>query len=391
MSRQDFRTRPPALVLGRPNANLLGQARALGRQGIRVFAILTRGEPPIIARVSRYIDRLVVLQNAPDDDIVDAVRRLSEEAGTRPVLFFGGDYDITLAARLWPRIDSLVIPVTPPEEAARFNDKALQVKTVTAAGVSAPQTNVVESSADIRRIQSELSFPLICRPVELARKGDFAGKMFIASDGDELQRRLAPVLREGGKGEVMVQEYISGTNDQLYFALASCDDSGSVESMVTGRKLYEYPEGLMCIGETVSNPALTEAAEKVFQAFSLPGVLGVEFKYDQERGCFWFIEVNFRPENILAIAECSGANIVFHAYLRAIGQSGCYLQPEKPRDAVWRDVSLVILSRLSGQSPPKLKHQGRNIVDAYWVWSDPMPALAWYLVKVWRVCRGRFR
>ena len=390
MGRKDLRNCPPAIILGRPNANLLGQVRALGRQGVRVYCVLTRGEPPVIARLSRYVNKLVVVQHASDEEIVDAILKLCDQDQDRPVLFFGGDYDITLAARLWPRIQSRVTAVTPPEEASRFNDKACQVERVLerGEGVAAPRTLVLETVEDIARVASELTFPVICRPVELARKGRFEGKMFVAYDDETLRKRLSPIFSDGARGEVLVQEYIAGGNDQLYFALASCGDGGTVEAMVTGRKLYEYPEGLMCVGETVNNEALSDAARKVFQAFGLPGVLGVEFKYDSERGDYYFIEVNFRPENILSIAERAGVNSVLHAYLRAIGKSEWFSASEQPYGTLWRDVSLILLSRLTGGKPPTHPLAGRKQVDAYWAWSDPLPAIGWYFVKIGRVIKG---
>ncbi|MDX1589785.1 MAG: hypothetical protein R3296_12680, partial [Oleiphilaceae bacterium] len=71
-----LRSLPPAMILGRPNANMLAQARALGRQGVRVICVLTRGEPPIIARLCRYVEKLVVVQKASDDDIVRQIDAL---------------------------------------------------------------------------------------------------------------------------------------------------------------------------------------------------------------------------------------------------------------------------------------------------------------------------
>lgn len=391
MGQNDLSDLPPAIILGRPNANLLGQVRALGRQGVTVYCILTRGEPPVIARLSRYVDRIVDMQHAGDDEIVKAIKKLSENHHTQPVLFFGGDYDITLAARIWPRISTFVTAVTPPVEAARFNDKACQVERVLAEGmgVVAPGTLVIHSVEDVDRAQAELTFPVICRPVELAKKGLFEGKMFVAEDENVMRQRLAPVFAGVVKGEILVQEYIEGGNDQLYFTLASCDCDGNVEAMVTGRKLYEYPKGLMCIGETVQDPALSDAAWKVFRAFSLSGVLGVEFKYDSKRQEYYFIEVNFRPENILSIAERSGVNIMYHAYLKAIHRPELYSTPNEPQSTLWRDISLIALSRLTGGKPPVHHPNGRKTVDAYWSFSDPLPAIAWYVVKLWRVVKGR--
>ncbi|MDX1590163.1 MAG: ATP-grasp domain-containing protein, partial [Oleiphilaceae bacterium] len=318
----------------------------------------------------------------------------------RPVLFFGGDYDITLTARLWPRIRNRVCAVTPPETASAFNDKASQVALVERLGVTVPRTRVLQELSELASVSRDLRFPLIGRPVELARRGRFAGKLFVARDEADLRARLEPVFsRQPGAdtvsepGEVLLQEYIPGGNDQLYFALASCTRGGEVAAMVTGRKLYEYPEGLMCIGETVHNSDLSDAARAVFRAFALPGVLGVEFKYDAVTRRFYFIEVNFRPENILAIAEGAGINLMFHAYLYALGREGQYRGGHLPGavHSLWRDRSLVVLSRLSGAAVPEIPRKGRSAVDAYWSRLDPLPALAWYGVKLFRLFRARLR
>lgn len=393
MARKNLHDFPPAIILGRPNANLLGQVRALGRQGIEVYCLLTRGEPPFIARLSRYVDHTIIVQHAADDEIVAAIKEIREVSFSPPVVFWGGDYDIALVARIWPRISKWVTAVTPPREAARFNDKECQIQRVLAEGqgVATPKTLVLYSEKDVDNVATQLEFPVICRPVELARKGQFDGKMFIAGDDQSLRAKLAPVFTGRASGEILVQEYIKGGSDQLFFALASCGDDGCPVAMVTGRKLYEYPDGLMCVGETVDNSRLYSLAEKVFSAFALSGVLGVEFKYDSCRDDYYFIEVNFRPENILSIAERSGVNIMYHAYLKAIGRLEMYPADCVQNTVVWRDISLVVLSRLSGRNPPDYRTKGRESVDAYWSFSDPLPAIAWYIVKVWRVLKGLIR
>lgn len=393
----DVEPKPPALIVGRPNANLLAQARALGRNGVPIVCLLNRGEPPTIARVSRYVQRVIVAIGVSDEVIAAHIREVARSAGTKPVLFFGGDYDITLVARIWAQISDVVVPVTEPLRASELNDKHRQTQILeNAGGIPVPRSSVLHCRKDIETQLGRFTYPVICRPVELARRGSFPGKILIADDLETVRQRLAPVLDDDG-ADVLVQEYVPGGSECLYFALALCDETGDALQIVLGRKLFEYPEGLMCVGETVSNPDLESVARRTFRTFGLGGILGLEFKRDPRSDQFYFIEANFRPENILAVTERMGVNLCLGAYQRALGHAAT--QPVSLGQhipTVWRDLSLVALSSLSGAYPRRAmgrfsRNRGRSRrVDAYLAWDDPMPAMAWYWAKVWRLIRAKF-
>jgi D-aspartate ligase len=383
--------RNPALVLGRPNPNMLAQVRALGRCGIPVVCLLTRGETPLIARLSRYASRVIDAQHDGDEAIIAHVIDLSRKSAAKPVLFFGGDYDIALTARIWPRIDSLVLAASDPVASAELNDKSRQLALVRAAGVSIPEGKTLTAPTNIAAVWETLQFPVISKPVELARKGAFPGKIFISETAQDLERKLRPIL-EGGDSEVLIQEYIPGGDETLFFVLAACGEGGSPLAMVTGRKLYQYPAGLMCIGETVEDAELNNTATRAFEALGIAGVLGLEFKRDPRTGIYYYIEANFRPENIIAITAEAGVNLMLAAYLHTLGVTNLYRSMPQRRTQ-WRDISLVILSRL-GKRKPKLGLEGRGesrrMVDALWATDDPLPAIAWYVNKIWRLIKARF-
>lgn len=376
---------PPALIIGRPNANLLAQARALGRVGLPVYCLLSRDESPLIASFSRYVTRTFDVRGASDNNIVDLVKTLAAYAGIKPVLFFGGDSDVNLAARIWPAIKDLVKPVTPPEEASAFNDKYRQIERLRRAGIPVPRTMVIYSHDDLEQFQDDWLYPVVIRPVEHARKGCFKGKIAFAQSEAEVRSKLGGVLVEGG-GVFLIQEYVPGPTNSIWFVLASCDAHGRPLAMVSGRKLFEYPEGLMCVGETRSDPQIEDLAQRSFEAFGLSGVIGLEFKYDERRNKFVFIEANLRPENIIAVAEAAGVNLMVSGYLQAIGHSRSYA-PNQQKPAVWQDKSLVVLSRFFGNNFQLPRYAPKRKVDAYWAWDDPLPALVWYFQKIGRLVK----
>jgi len=376
---------PPALVIGRPNANMLAQARALGRCGIPVYCLVYRGEPAFIIKVCRYVEKVLVVRSGGEQDVAALILDVCKREQIQPVLFFGGDADISLVHRIWPQIQNHVICATEAARADYLNDKSVQVSLLKQAGVRVPDSWCISTVAEAQKYKDQYRYPIICRPVELSRRGSIVEKFYIAADWAELLSWSTSIFSTG-RPNILIQEYIEGNPDKLYLALAACDEVGNVNAMVCCRKLFEYPEGLMCIGETVELPVFRELCVRAFSELHLGGVLGIEFKWDDKSKEFVFIEANLRPENILAIATAAGINLMEHAYFYALNNKAKTALHE-PVKVIWKDISMVFLSRLSGKHPPRINYRGASIVDAYFSLSDPLPALAWYGVKLWRLVR----
>lgn len=381
---------PAALIMGRPNPNLLAQARALGRCGIEVYAVLTRGEPPMVARSSRYLAGILNGQHSNDSQIAELIRDFSVGQSQKPVLLFAGDYDVDLAARIWEQIRDHVVAVTDPSKGSEYTDKNRQLDIVKSVGVPVPETRLVKTMEELNRALGDLKFPLIGRPVEVSRKGKFEGKVFVAEDRSSLVARLGPVL-EDGRGELLVQEYIPGGGDQHYFLLANCDQSGRFEGPLIGRKLLENPKGRTNVGESLPESQVEQLSKKAFRAFGVSGVLGVEFKCDSRDGTFYYIETNFRPDNFIAIAQAAGVNLTMLSFLDSAGYNNIY-RPLLFRHVIWRDYSLVLLSKLEKKFPVSPTGAGNPrapipVVDAVWARDDPLPAFVWYWLKVIRLVR----
>lgn len=378
----------PAVVLGRANVNLLAQVRALGRSGVPVYCVLTRGEPPVIARSSQYTKAVFDCRGKSDEAISDVIRQIATESGCGPVVFTGGDLDIALLARIWPVISSFARVVSDPDKCSHFNDKQIQIELVSAAGIRVPESRVVDSIQALSCL-ADLSFPIISKPLELARKGAFRGKIFVAENESDLRSRLEPVL-ETGSASILLQEYVPGGIENLLFALVTCDDNGQVRCSVTGRKLEDNTKGGMGTGETLCDPELDQQVAKTFQAFGVGGLLGVEFKRHSGTGELFYIESNFRPENIHSVNEAAGVNLQLAAYLQAVGLPTLY-EPLPQRQATWMDLSLVFLARLKQKGWQSVWPATRGTVaDALWAKGDLRPGVVWYVLKITSLLRRSF-
>lgn len=372
------------LIMGRPNPNLLAQARAIGRCGVPVYGVLTRGEPPAIAKSSRYLKGVLDAQKCNDSRVGDIIHEFATAQAQKPVLMFAGDYDLGLAARIWHRIKDCVDAVTDPVAAARLNDKQSQIDVALQAGVPVPKSATVVTREGLDAIWN-FNYPLIGRPVEVSRKGKFEGKVYVAKNRETLLKKLGPVL-DDGSASVLIQEYIPGPGDQHYFLLASCDADGDFTTPMMGRKLLENPKGRTNVGETLIDDQLESFSRRAFTAFGISGVLGVEFKKDERDGTFYYIETNFRPDNFVSIAAASGINLNLMAYLRVCGFPNIY-RPLFQRHIIWQDTSLVLLSGMGGKRVKQGARKGPEgrrlaVVDALWETDDPYPAFVWYGLKV---------
>ncbi|MDF0750465.1 hypothetical protein NLU14_09495 [Marinobacter sp. 71-i] len=378
----------PAIVLGRANVNLLAQVRALGGSGVPVYCVLTRGEPALIARSSRYTSGVFDCRGGSDEVICDAIRHIAEECGCSPIVFTGGDLDIALLARIWPSISGFARAVSDPDRCSHFNDKRVQIDTVSAAGIRVPESRVVDNIQALDCL-ADLTFPIISKPLELARKGAFRGKIFVAENEDDLRSRLEPVL-DTGSASILLQEYVPGGIENLLFALVTCGDNGEVRWSVTGRKLEDNTKGGMGTGETLKDPELDRQVARTFQAFGVGGLLGVEFKRHPVTGELFYIESNFRPENIHSVNEAAGVNLQLAAYLQAVGLPTLY-EPLPQRQATWMDLSLVFLARLKQKGWQGIWPATRGTVaDALWARGDLRPGVVWYALKITSLVRRSF-
>jgi predicted ATP-grasp superfamily ATP-dependent carboligase len=181
-------------------------------------------------------------------------------------------------------------------------------------------------------------------------------------------------------GEVIVQEWIEGSDDSIYFSLCYLGEPTPVA--FTGRKGRSWPPQ---IGVTASCWAAPEVAEELedltIRFFEFVGVkngfASMEYKRDQRDGRFVMVEPTVgRTDGQVEISALCGINLCHVAYCDIAGLQRPPLKLDPTH--VWRDEFKDFLSaRISGTSfsyPP-----GHRVHNAYWRWGDPAPAL--FIIK----------
>ena len=148
---------------------------------------------------------------------------------------------------------------------------------------------------------------------------------------------------------VVVQEWIDGDDDDIYFTLFVCDGQARIVALFTGRKMICAPplvgSTALCVAATEEHQALAAQTQAFVTHSHYHGIGGLEFKRHRRTGEFVVVEPTVgRADWQQEIATLCGVNIPAIAYRTALGEPVESLGAIDPAVA-WRDVVQVPPSR----------------------------------------------
>jgi len=182
--------------------------------------------------------------------------------------------------------------------------------------------------------------------------------------------------------DLVVQEWIEGPDDHIYFCLQYYGEGGATVSSFTGRKLRSWPPQTGSTASCLPAPEVADILEPLTQDFfskaRFIGMCSMEFKRDRRTGAFFMIEPTIgRADWQEEVATLNGANIALAAYRHELSLPAiAYESPGK--FLIWRDPSFywrsVIVSRsFRDSTPPTAK-----VRSSSWRADDPIPlAFCW--------------
>jgi predicted ATP-grasp superfamily ATP-dependent carboligase len=236
-----------------------------------------------------------------------------------------------------------------------------------------PRSVVLESLADVQYL-SELRYPCVLKPDD--KRNVLRGEKERAVRVDTLaaarERAIAMLATPGG---IIAQEWIEGPDGNIHFTLFYRGRDGRMVSMFTGRKVLSSPPGTGNTAICVAAPEAREQLEPLTRAFAdkagFDGMGSVEYKWDDNYKEFVMVEPTVgRTDWQEEIATLCGVNIPLAAYRHELGL------PQLP-ERVSR-VPVAWRATFTDRPPPELLNAQTKIVDGYFRWSDPLPALQHY-------------
>ncbi|MDA3920412.1 MAG: hypothetical protein PF501_07005 [Salinisphaera sp.] len=364
----------PAVVVG-AGINGLGVLRSLARAGVPVTLVDSSPNQP--AMRSRFGRKVIYDDNSPDA-IVQTLETLADEhAGQRSVLILTMEETVATIARHYDRLAQRYHLTMPPSEQLTPLLHKDGVRAVAeSAGARIPRTVRIQTTDQIAGLDA-LRLPIVVKPSlrDSAYSHDFSKAYRLDNHGEAraLLARIIPVLPD-----VVVQEWIEGSDSDLYFCLQYLPPHGAEPVSFVGRKIRSWPPRVGGTASCTAAPEAAELAEATTRFFRHAGVIGLasmEYKKDSTSGDYVIVEptvgrTDFQEE----VATLNGVNLPLAAYCGALGLPMPLLQTcSRPR--VWRERIADIQSAEQTPSGTTRVPSGAQTVDALWRASDPGPVL----------------
>jgi D-aspartate ligase len=359
--------------------NALGVVRSLARGGMPIYLLeTTRQCAAGWTKYSHYV-RIPALEGP---GLIDALLQLASRLACRPVLILTSDQSVNSVSDQRQQIESHFRISLPSATVVRsLSDKTMFQELAEREGFSVPRSVCVADERSIERL-STLQPPLIIKPADktLVLRGE-TERAVRAESVLEARRLVSEMLRSAPSA--IVQEWIDGPDTDLFFSLFTCDRNGELLGLFPGRKLVSWPPAIgstaVCVAAPEFAQELAAQTTQFIRSVAYRGLGSLEFKRDSRTGRFLIIEPTVgRTDWQEEIATLCGVNLPLLTYLAEL-DAPAPVSAETYPPLAWR--SSV---RFRSPLPP-----GMRVIDGFFRWPDPIPALYYYgyeraLMRVWR-------
>jgi D-aspartate ligase len=371
----------PAVVVG-GTLNALGVVRSLAHGAMPIHVLeTTRQCAAGWSGHSRYV-RTASIEGR---GLVEALLRLSASLGCRPVLLLTSDQSVNSVSEFRDEIEPHYrISMPRADIVSALSDKVLFQTLAERAGFAVPRSVGVVGGEGLGRL-GELTPPLIIKPADktLVLRGD-AERAVKADSTVEAQRLVRRMLESAPA--VIVQEWIDGPDAEIFFSLFSCNRDGQILGLFPGRKLVCNPPAVgstaVCIAAPEVAVELAAQTRNFVRTVGYRGLGSLEFKRDSRTGRFLIIEPTVgRTDWQEEIATLCGVNLPLLTYLAECDADIPASEFPYP--------SVAWCSSIRFRFP---RPSGTRVVDGFFRWSDPIPALYYYVyeravLRAWRLMR----
>jgi D-aspartate ligase len=356
----------PVVVVGGV-LTALGVVRSLASADIPVY----------LASDTRFcpagLSRQCTLLRVPDlkgQGLVDGLLSIAGRIGEKAVLILSSDLQVLAVSRARAALEAHYFLALPTETMVDvLMDKAKFQAYADEIGLRVPRAVVLDQGHDERALDV-LSMPVVLKPVDRAL---VVGGVERTTRADTVAEARAVARRmRRAPSSVVVQEWIDGDDDDIYFTLFVCDGQARIVALFTGRKMICDPplvgSTALCVAATEEHRALAAQTQALVTHSHYHGIGGLEFKRHRRTGQFVVVEPTVgRADWQEEIATLCGVNIPAIAYRTALGE------PVETVGAIdtavaWR-ASFRYRPR-AGTLPP-----GTRFVDGYFRRADPLPGV----------------
>jgi D-aspartate ligase len=310
------------VVLG-TNITGLAEARQLALHGVPVI-----GVDEIRRRYTTWSSNWVeaVITDAFNSaGLIDLLIGIAQElpAGRKPSLFISTDEQVKVVAKFGARLrDHYLFDFPEPATVDLLMSKESFAELAAKRGWPMPPTISAHTRSALVDGLRTLRYPLVLKPrlKTLASRQHVGKKAYrCATEADVLAAydELSP-----WEPEVVVQEWIPGTDADVYYAFFYFASDMREVCSFEGRKIRQWiPEtGSTASSQAVHPPIVTPLSREILTSTGAAGFCSVEYKRDPRTGVCYITEPTVGRVNLqLGTAIANGVDIVARAYFHVHG------------------------------------------------------------------------
>jgi predicted ATP-grasp superfamily ATP-dependent carboligase len=363
----------PVAVVAGGDINGLGVVRSLARGNVPVLVLDTDLSSSTLR--TRFA-RKRVIRSLEGEQFVAALIELRLEFAEEPVLFLTQERSVAAVAGNLDRVSKsyrISMPANPVME--MLMDKARFQTVAETHGFPVPRAVVLRNPSDLEGARS-LQFPCVLKPVVKSPCYDQRfKKAYVVETIDQVKCIFEEIKNYA---EMIVQEWIEGGDDAIYFCLQFRSRDQIPLASFAGRKIRSWPPRVggtaSCMPAPEHAPELHRLTDQFFSKAGFFGLGAMEYKRDSETGRLMMVEPTVgRTDLQEEVATLNGVNIPLAAYAYEIGEP--IPQPAPPRRAAAWVVSQIDrwsaeLQHVACDFPRDLRR-----FDAVARLNDPLPGL----------------
>lgn len=365
-------TKIPAVVVGACTHGL-AICRSLGRRGIPVHVL--ESNLGLAGLKTRYAVPTPA-RNVNGPELIDDLIRTREAMTEDPVLFLTNDNMVRTVAGAFEEISSRYRLNWPsPQTVFTLLGKENLEELAVSAGLRYPRSVMISGGNDLDEVIATLSFPVALKPTQPLSPF----KALCVPDRDALVKFVA--THQDRVPNFLLQEWVSGTERNIYFSNFYFDGESRPIGKFVGRKIRSAPRntgGASC-AEASDRNDLLDASLKFFEKIPVKGPASLEFK-ESDDGDPYVIEPTIgRFDFYILCCIRNGVDMPLISYSYQVG--GEVVGFKEPRNrAIWMDVATdlpVYLESFTipGERAAALRFLFRRKVFGLWSGDDMKPSV----------------
>ena len=283
------------MIMGADTPTGLTTGRSLSDMPVKLIGLYDRANSVTLS--SRIWWKTIDVSGSISDQFDNIINiKKNIESDTKPVLLFSSDEQVI---GYWEHNKELerhfIVPVAQYDCSHFLMNKTLFHEWAVDNQILVPPAIVINNNEDLGAVKNFNYFPCVLKPTVRKTEWDFAfpnKKLIKFESFYEFEYFTAGRNIFDYSNSYILQKWIDGGDEDVYFVLYAHDLAGSLLGKLGGQKHLQWPtgDGSTSICEICNDKDLMEAASRVFQRLEVIGLNSVEFKKDRTDGKFYVTE-----------------------------------------------------------------------------------------------------